>query len=75
MGGGGQVVLSPNSTNSAGVGVFFSSRFNPISYTVEEVIKGRFLLIRAQFEKYTVVFINVYAPTRGSDRVAFFSEL
>lgn len=34
--------------NSAGVGALFSSRLNPTIYTVEEVIKGRLLFVRAQ---------------------------
>lgn len=34
----------------------------PQSFSVEEVIKGRLVVVRACFEHYNVVFIHVHAP-------------
>lgn len=58
----GQVHLSHNTSCSAGVGLLFSRSFLPISTEVEEVIAGRLLKVRAQFENTYVVFICVYMP-------------
>lgn len=42
---------------------------------VDEVIAGHILKIRAEFEHMKVVFMNVYAPTVGTDRLAFLDIL
>ena len=45
------------------------------SHTVDERIKGRLLVVRAQYEVFNLVFINVYAPNSGPVRVLFLNEL
>ena len=62
------VILSHNTAVSAGVGILFSKAFTPLSLKIEHVIEGWCLLVEAGFDKFTVVFINVYAPNNGSER-------
>ena len=45
------------------------------SVQVEHVIIGRLLLIKARFEQFNVVFINVYAPTNGTERKLFLEKI
>ena len=71
----GEVVLSHKSTSSGGVGILFSKSFTPVSFVMEEVVEGRLLVVRAVFEQYNFVLINVYAPTIGPERVLFLQVL
>lgn len=71
----GLTILSHNTNVSGGVGVLFSKRCTPISYHVDEILKGRLLKVRAQFEDVFFVFICVYAPTASIDRMVFLSIL
>ena len=73
--GGGEVFLSHDTSTSGGVGFLFSGRVLPQSFEVEEVVVGRLLKVRALWEHVSATFINVYAPTRGADRVAFLDRL
>lgn len=73
--GGGRVVLSHKSTNSAGVAVLFAKSFTPVSFEVEEVVEGRMMVVKTIYEQLKLVFINVYAPTSGLDRVDFLSTV
>ncbi len=50
-------VLSHNTTLSGGVGILFTKSFSPVSYQVDEIVKGRLLKIRTIFEKYALVFV------------------
>ncbi|KAI4898271.1 hypothetical protein NFI96_030781 [Prochilodus magdalenae] len=49
--------------------------FIPCSYDVEEEVPGRLLKVRACFENEVLVFICVYAPTVGTERLAFLDTL
>ena len=69
------MVLSHLSTTSGGVGIIFSKNFTPESLEVEEVVEGRLLVVRAKVEQFYFVFMNVYAPVSGPDRVCFFKVL
>lgn len=62
--------LSNNNLLSMGVVVNFSKKITPVSYEVDEILKGRVLKIRAVFENE--VFICVYASNATKDRIAFF---
>ena len=55
--------------------LLFSKNFLPKSRVVEEVMQGGLMVIRAKYELFTHVFINVYAPNTGPDRVQFLNEL
>lgn len=70
-----EVVLSHKSSTSGGVGILFSKSFTPVSIEVEHVLEGRLVVVKAVFEKFNVVFLNVYAPTTGPDRVCFLQVL
>lgn len=39
---------------------------------VEEIVKGRILLLKIEYEDSVLVLINVYAPNNGSECVKFF---
>ena len=67
----GKVILSHFSRTSAGVALLFSRDFVPLSNVVEERVKGRLLVVKAKYECFNIVFINVYAPNSGPDRVQF----
>lgn len=71
----GEVFLSHKSSSSGGVGILFSKDFLSISCVADEIIKGRLLKIRAEFEKVKMVFINVHAPPVGTERLAFLDTL
>ncbi len=68
-------MLSHNTSVSAGVAVLFSKSFNPLSYVVDEISKGRLLKVRAVFESYVLVFICIYAPTTPVERIIFLDLL
>lgn len=67
----GLPIFSHNTSLSGGVAILFSKNSIPISYEVEEVVKGRFLQIRAQFENAFYCFGCVYAPTNAVERLGF----
>ena len=70
----GEVVLSHRSSLSGGVGILFAQSFLPFSFTVDEVVPGVLLKVKAVFENVKLVFLNVYTPTNAVDRVAFFKH-
>ncbi len=47
----------------------------PISCEIKHVIPGRLVVVRARYEKFTLVFFNVYAPNNGAERVCFFKDV
>lgn len=55
----GQLVLSPLSRISGGVAILFSRNFLPKSFVFEEIMKGRLMVVRAKYQHFTIVFINV----------------
>jgi len=71
----GSIILSHKNHCSGGLAVLFKSNFKPISYEVEVVVEGHLIKITAKFEKMFLVFINVYAPVGGPERVVLFDKL
>ena len=63
----GEVILSHLSRTSGGVSLIFSKSFLPKCHVVEEVMKGRQMVVRAKYEAFTMVFVNVYTPNTGPD--------
>ena len=63
----GEAILSHNTSLSGGVGFLLSKSFTPVSMEVEHFIDGRLLLMKARFDLFNAVFINVYAPTIGTE--------
>ena len=71
----GETFLTHKTSNSCGVGILFSRNFIPQSVECEELIKGRLLKVRAVYENVKMVFINIYAPVVGAERVVFLDVL
>ena len=71
----GELILSHHTTLSGGVGFLFSRGFTPTSVEVRHVVEGRCLLVKAHFEHFNVVLINIYDPNNGSERKRFFENL
>ena len=71
----GQVVLSHISTARGRVGLLFPGSFTPTSVEVEQVVKGRCLLVGTHFEELTLVFINIYASINGAERKSFLDKV
>ena len=71
----GELVLSHSTTLSGGVGLLFSRTFSPVSLEVQHIVEGRCLLVKAQFECFNVVFINIYAPNNGAERRSFLGKV
>ncbi len=67
----GQLFLSHKSSVSGGVAILFSKNMTPVSFESVEIEKGRFLKVIVKFEKIVMVFLNIYAPNSGVERVLF----
>lgn len=59
--------LSHHSSTSGGVAMLFTRNFTPISYSLEQIVFGRLLKVRAQFEKQAFVVICVYDTQWGNN--------
>lgn len=71
----GEVVLGHLSRTSGVVALLFSKNFLLESFDFQEVVKGRLMVVKAQFECFRIAFVNVYAPNIGLDRDCFFHKL
>lgn len=60
--------FSHSTSLSAGVGLLFSKSFTPKPIMVQLIIQGRCLLVRASFDHFIIVFINVYTPKTSAER-------
>ena len=71
----GQLCLSHGTNVSAGVAVLFSPGLNIKIISTVEIVKGRALAVRAEIESCNYVFVNIYAPNIGTERINFFNLL
>ncbi len=71
----GQFVLSHGTNLSAGVAILFSKELNANILSINELEKGRLLLIKAKIKDVVFVLINIYAPNVGRDRIRLFEVL
>lgn len=71
----GTSILSHGTNNSAGIAILFSKEMNVNILVVEEIVKGRILLLKMEYEGSVFVLINVYAPNNGPERVRCFLKL
>ncbi len=71
----GTSVLNDNTSVSGGVAILFAKNFSPVSYVIDEIVKGRLLKVRAVFENYVFIFICVYVPTAPVERLVFLDTL
>lgn len=68
----GKYALSHGSNLSAGVAILFSNKLTVDIKGVEEVENGRILCVNVEIEGIKFLFINVYAPNIGVERVELF---
>lgn len=71
----GQVLLSHDSTSSGEVGILFARSFSPINVEGEQVVEGKLMIVRASFNSYNMVFMNIYATMRRVDRKVFLDKV
>lgn len=71
----GKSVLSHGTNTSAGIAILFSKEMNVNILVVEEIVKGRILLVKMEYEGSVFILINVYAPNNGPERVKYFLKL
>lgn len=71
----GEVVFTHMSSVRGGVAVLFAKNFLPVSYELKPVVPGRLMLLKAKFERFNFVFLNLYAPNSGPERVCFFNNV
>jgi len=71
----GKLALSHGTNNSAGVAILFKKGLNVNILNIEEIEKGRVLLLKIQYGEHVFVLVNVYAPNNGVERVRVFDKL
>ncbi len=60
---------------SAGVAILFSTHLNVNILSEMEIEKGRILMVKVKIDNQLFVFINIYTPNKGSDRILMFRKL
>lgn len=71
----GKSFLSHGTNTSAGIAILFSKEMNVNILAIEEIVKGRILMLNIEYEGSVFVLINVYAPNNGYERVSNFFKL
>lgn len=71
----GERVLSHGTNISAGVAVLFSPNVNLKFLKKNELEPGRLMAVRAEINNFSFLFINIYAPNTGADRLQLFVKL
>ena len=67
-------ILNGNSTNSKGVGIFFSNKFHYKVHSVVRANTGEYLIVDIEFLGKRFTLVNVYGPS-DSDSPSFFRGL
>lgn len=68
----GKTFLSHGSNLSGGVAILFSKKINMTNISSYEIDKGRILIVQVELMGFPFLFINVYSPNNGAERVEFF---
>lgn len=68
----GEKALSHGTNLSAGVAVMFSPVIKAKIISKKELQLGRCLIVRAEIINFQFLFVNIYAPNIGADRVQLF---
>lgn len=71
----GKLCLSHGTNVSSGVVILFSSHLNVNILSEMEIEKGCILMVKAKIENQLFIFINIYAPNKGSDKIIMFRKL
>ncbi len=70
-----KIFLSHGSNLSGGVAILFAKKLNMINISSYEIVKGRILVVQAELMGFPFLFINIYSPNNGVERVDFFFKL
>lgn len=70
----GEVILNHKSSLSGGVGDLFAKNFLPISLSVEQIVPGVFLKLKAVFDQVTLEFLNGDAPRQCGGQGSVFKH-
>lgn len=71
----GEKVLSHGTNLSAGVAILFAVGLDVRIKSIVENENGRALAVETDFEGVGYIFINVYAPNKGAERVELFDKV
>jgi len=71
----GQIFLSHGSNLSGGVAILFSKKLNMSNVYSYEIDKGRSLIVQVELMGFSFLFMNVYSPNNGAERVEFFKKM
>lgn len=71
----GEHFLSHGNNLSAGVAILFAPSLNFSILWKNELEPGRLLNIRAEIHNMNFIFVNIYAPNSGIERIRLFSKL
>ncbi len=71
----GERVLSHGTNLSAGVAVLFSPALKVNILSKTEIEPGRLVAVRAEIRNLSFLFVNIYAPNSGADRLQLFVKL
>jgi exonuclease III len=71
----GPIFFSNGTSNSKGCCILISNKldFKPLSVKIDG--EGRFLIIQCLIADETIAIVNVYAPNKESERIAFLKQL
>ncbi len=68
----GNIFFSHGSKLSGGIAILFGKNINMTVVSTCEIEKGRALALQVEIMGLLFVFINIYAPNNGSERISFF---
>ena len=71
----GESILSHGTNVSSGVAILFAQGLEINIQTKTEIVPGRFLIVNADIRNHSFVFMNIYAPSVGAERVTLFKRL
>lgn len=71
----GNIYFSHGSNLSGGVAILFGKNINMNVVSTCEIEKGRGLVVQVEIMGSLFVFINVYAPNNGAERIHFFKKV
>lgn len=75
MGWRSDLFMSHGTNVSGGVAILFSKTINITTVSVNEIERGRVLAVQAIINGFVFVFINIYAPNTGAERIQIFKKL
>ena len=72
---GGEIFLSGNSRNSAGVGILVHSKLSCDVIEYKTIIDGRMQLLKLNINYKDILLLNLYAPNNAKDNISFLSRI